>query len=344
MSIDEDTELRDLLTQTLETNGSFAKIRAQLRASIFLALDEDEMLQQKEPLMNTKIKSTLSTEEGRIMFCIVREFLEYFNLDFTLAVYDPESYLDSHYEYKDKEQIIKDLNIPNLMPELNTPILLQIINFCKYKTEKKNHSDLNELNGNTTFDINSPLFNKKDNEENPTKTLCENNDTFDVDKSTESSINELEISPPILKDIKHPKFENNKEKLKLSSQKLEKVNKSRNNFDLPPITNKNRSNEMLLPPLYTKEFKEINSQKELEKMFDLESLDNYEEDFMSESEIDLVLNKTDTKRDLVDDKMKDSPRKSTEDVDNDTNQNDNVSSVSSDFEFNSNIDDILTSC
>lgn len=60
MSTEEDTELRDLVAQTLESNGCLSKIRvnyekfnvicfikivyfqAQLRASVFLALDEDE--------------------------------------------------------------------------------------------------------------------------------------------------------------------------------------------------------------------------------------------------------------------------------------------------------------
>lgn len=61
MSTEEDTELRDLVFQTLETKGCLSKVRvsqnwnfvmiycrfhfkAQLRASVFLALDDDENL------------------------------------------------------------------------------------------------------------------------------------------------------------------------------------------------------------------------------------------------------------------------------------------------------------
>ena len=39
---DEDTELRDLVAQTLHQQGILSKIKAQLRASIFLALDEHD--------------------------------------------------------------------------------------------------------------------------------------------------------------------------------------------------------------------------------------------------------------------------------------------------------------
>ena len=40
--VEEDTELRDLVTQTLENNGLLGKIQAQLRAGVFLALEETD--------------------------------------------------------------------------------------------------------------------------------------------------------------------------------------------------------------------------------------------------------------------------------------------------------------
>ncbi|CDQ74177.1 unnamed protein product, partial [Oncorhynchus mykiss] len=35
-----DTELRDLLIQTLENNGVLNKLKVQMRAAVFLAMDE----------------------------------------------------------------------------------------------------------------------------------------------------------------------------------------------------------------------------------------------------------------------------------------------------------------
>ena len=40
--IEEDTELRDLVTQSLENNGLLGKIQAELRAGVFLALEDTD--------------------------------------------------------------------------------------------------------------------------------------------------------------------------------------------------------------------------------------------------------------------------------------------------------------
>ena len=39
---EKELELKDLIVQTLEANGLLAKIKAQLRASVFMALDEND--------------------------------------------------------------------------------------------------------------------------------------------------------------------------------------------------------------------------------------------------------------------------------------------------------------
>jgi hypothetical protein len=39
---EKELELKDLIVQTLESNGLLSKIKAQLRASVFMALDEND--------------------------------------------------------------------------------------------------------------------------------------------------------------------------------------------------------------------------------------------------------------------------------------------------------------
>lgn len=90
MSTEEDTELRDLVAQTLETNGILNKIRAELRANVFIALEEQDAA-QNEKVSNKPLSQFLDTKEGHQAFSLVREFLQFFNLDFTLAVLEPES-------------------------------------------------------------------------------------------------------------------------------------------------------------------------------------------------------------------------------------------------------------
>ncbi|XP_054829879.1 centrosomal protein 43 isoform X3 [Eublepharis macularius] len=88
---EEDTELRDLLVQTLESSGVLNKIKAELRAAVFLALEEQEKVENKTPLVNESLKKFLNTKDGRLVAGLVTEFLQFFNLDFTLAVFQPES-------------------------------------------------------------------------------------------------------------------------------------------------------------------------------------------------------------------------------------------------------------
>lgn len=106
MSADEDTELRDLVAQTLEANGVLGKIRAQLRASVFLALEEQE---QSQGNTNPSLKQYLSTKEGQAVAGLVREFLEFFNLDYTLAVFEPEAGLGP--DDGSRQQLARELNI-----------------------------------------------------------------------------------------------------------------------------------------------------------------------------------------------------------------------------------------
>ncbi|XP_019335387.1 centrosomal protein 43 isoform X1 [Alligator mississippiensis] len=128
---EEDTELRDLLVQTLESSGVLNKIKAELRAAVFLALEEQEKVENKTPLVNESLKKFLSTKDGRVVAGLVVEFLQFFNLDFTLAVFEPESStlngLDS------RENLARDLGIIEAEGTVGGPLLLEVIRRCHQK-------------------------------------------------------------------------------------------------------------------------------------------------------------------------------------------------------------------
>ncbi|KAJ8919928.1 hypothetical protein NQ315_006457 [Exocentrus adspersus] len=217
MSVEEDIELKDLVAQTLETNGCLAKIRAQLRASIFLALDEDVQISKKQPLLNNKLKTHLETEEGKLMFNVVREFLEFFNLYFTLSVFDPESYLGSGYVYEGREKIAKDLGLDDT-EHTTVPLLLELIKIAQTKTNSLDiHLNLHNVdteNKSVTHENSTNDLNKTDSDNRASdatnvnggsgRLLIENsspvperlNATFDVTSPTVDihPINKTEIS------------------------------------------------------------------------------------------------------------------------------------------------------
>ncbi|XP_068755101.1 centrosomal protein 43-like isoform X3 [Montipora capricornis] len=125
MSAEEDTELRDMVAQTLESKGVLGKIRAQLRASVFLALEEQEGAEGKIPLMNPELKKFLSTSEGCLVTGLVREFLEYFDLDFTIAVFDPETNFSD--KYSGRNNLAKDLKIQDSNGAASRPLLAEVV-------------------------------------------------------------------------------------------------------------------------------------------------------------------------------------------------------------------------
>ncbi|NWJ08962.1 FR1OP protein, partial [Crypturellus undulatus] len=128
---EEDTELRDLLVQTLESTGVLNKIKAELRAAVFLALEEQEKVENKTPLVNESLKNFLSTKDGRLVAGLVAEFLRYFNLDFTLAVFQPESSTLNGLD--GRENLARDLGIIEAEGTVGGPLLLELVRKCQQK-------------------------------------------------------------------------------------------------------------------------------------------------------------------------------------------------------------------
>lgn len=94
-------------------------------------------------MLNPKIKAYTETVEGKAMFSIVREFLEFFDLCFTMSVYEPESYMGSSYKYDGKLAIMKDLGLSHLDENSEGPLLLQLIQLVQL------HSNNNTVSKNS---------------------------------------------------------------------------------------------------------------------------------------------------------------------------------------------------
>ncbi|XP_078086219.1 centrosomal protein 43 isoform X2 [Mustelus asterias] len=135
MSAEEDTELRDLLVQTLENSGVLNKIKAELRAAVFLALEEQEKVENKTPLVNESLIKFLNTKDGRLVAGLVTEFLQFFNLDFTLAVFQPETNTFTGLDGRDN--LARELGINEGNELKGAPLLLEVMRRGQQK-EKDN--------------------------------------------------------------------------------------------------------------------------------------------------------------------------------------------------------------
>ncbi|XP_035211273.1 centrosomal protein 43-like [Stegodyphus dumicola] len=134
MFAEEETELRDLIIQNLESCGFLNKIKAELRAGVFLALEEDGNLRTKVPLFNKKFDDFIETSDGKIIVSIVREFLEYFNLNFTLSVFDPEIASSSSPCYN-RSDLCDKLKLENT--KFDGPVILALLKTTNGKQSEK---------------------------------------------------------------------------------------------------------------------------------------------------------------------------------------------------------------
>lgn len=123
MYADGETELRDLIIQNLETSGFLNKIKAELRAGVFIAFEEEGSLRTKNPLFNKKFDEFIDTSNGKLVVSLVREFLEYFNLNFTLSVFDPET--STSPPCLNRTDLCDKLNLQS--SELNGPVLSALL-------------------------------------------------------------------------------------------------------------------------------------------------------------------------------------------------------------------------
>lgn len=173
MSVEEDNELRDLVSQTLETKGVLAKIRAELRASVFLALEEQDAFKDKNNVfVNKALKDFVSMPEGLLAVNLVREFLEYFGLEFTSSVFEPETQAGKDYKYIGRTKLAQELKLSTVK---KAPLLVQLVQDGR----------TNNLLTNTTKDVetdnhltrNETVRNKDDKQDRKLTTTNNNNNS-----------------------------------------------------------------------------------------------------------------------------------------------------------------------
>lgn len=142
MYSEEETELRDLIMQNLENCGFLNKIKAEIRAGVFLALEEDGNLKTKIPILNQKFDDFINTAEGKLTVSLIREFLVYYSLNFTLSIFDPEVASPS---YISRSELCDQLNVKTLNEEepLLVTLLKGIFEVQNLSSSNKSSEDFN---------------------------------------------------------------------------------------------------------------------------------------------------------------------------------------------------------
>ena len=92
-------ELKNLVIQTLETNGILGQLRAQLRSCVFKVIDNQDQVEKGQGSgfhwENPNAKKVLQHTSGLLCAELIRDFLEFYKLDYTLSIFMPEVNLNT---------------------------------------------------------------------------------------------------------------------------------------------------------------------------------------------------------------------------------------------------------
>ncbi|XP_042451153.1 protein TONNEAU 1a-like [Zingiber officinale] len=136
-------ELKTLVTRTLEKKGVLARIRAELRASVFEAIEEEDQTLEKEdnvpPALlgscNDRAKQLHTSPSGRLLTALVSEYLEWAQLGHTLKVYLPECNLPKDFWQHE----LKEFNTRTNKNGESGPLLLDVLEgYLKYENLTQN--------------------------------------------------------------------------------------------------------------------------------------------------------------------------------------------------------------
>lgn len=136
---EDDTELRDLLIQNLENSGVLNKLKAEMRAAVFLAMEDQDRLENKTPLINENLKNFLNTKDGRLVASLVVDFLQVFNLDFSLAVFQPE--INALNGLDGRDLVCGELGVSESELNRNAPVLLELVRGGRRKDGASDRSE-----------------------------------------------------------------------------------------------------------------------------------------------------------------------------------------------------------
>ena len=220
-------EMKELIIQSLETKGVLGQIRAHLRSAVFKVVDEqDQQFNTGCGLKweNKTLYKILETKIGTLLAEIIREFMEYFRMDYSLSIFIPECGISP--ERLNRKEILGKLGIisnpqnDKFTAGLHLPLLYYIINYF-----------ISELKENPNKVIDSIKKYQNDIEAKSDE-LIDNNMTefFKNQKIEEENIplsnNSRDVNPPSKKEEKKEEEkkeeEKKEEKNEIKEEKKEK--------------------------------------------------------------------------------------------------------------------------
>ncbi|KAJ1559026.1 FGFR1 oncoprotein partner, partial [Nowakowskiella sp. JEL0078] len=118
-------DLKSIVSDALAARGVLGKIKAELRASVFLVLQDAQTgTSTNLPLEQPRIRDFKQKTDGVLALELIRELLVHLNLENTLSVLVPEANLSEEPLFS-RPSLVSKLNITN--DDAGIPLLLQLV-------------------------------------------------------------------------------------------------------------------------------------------------------------------------------------------------------------------------
>eukprot|EP01116_Phalansterium_solitarium_P006936 TRINITY_DN19372_c0_g1_i1.p1 TRINITY_DN19372_c0_g1~~TRINITY_DN19372_c0_g1_i1.p1 ORF type:complete len:315 (+),score=-0.75 TRINITY_DN19372_c0_g1_i1:44-946(+) len=111
-------KLKATVSETLESKGFLGKLKAQLRAGVLSALQDEQPGVFADNASSKKIQASA---ESRLLIDLVRELLEFYEMEYTLSVFLPEANLPK--TFNGRASLAKQLQLTDNSAQ---PLLLEV--------------------------------------------------------------------------------------------------------------------------------------------------------------------------------------------------------------------------
>ncbi|KAH8944278.1 hypothetical protein BDL97_13G101600 [Sphagnum fallax] len=149
-------DLKTLVTKTLEKKGVLARIRAELRANVFQAIEEQDREAENNGASSfallgkcsERAKQLHASHAGKLLMALVCEYFEWCELEHTLKVFLPELNQPRSYMRSELEELLGLKDKTKLGDAESQPLLLSVVE-SYLKAEEKPTATANKVRTNS---------------------------------------------------------------------------------------------------------------------------------------------------------------------------------------------------
>jgi FGFR1 oncogene partner len=127
-------DLKNIVIQSLEDEGTLGALRAQLRSRVFKAIEKHADAPTKQAAgfqwQNPVASKIHDNDESRLVAQLVREYLEYYRMEYTLSVYLPEVSMQNQ-EAPARDDLCRQAGINPPSSESSAPLLVHLLRQLK---------------------------------------------------------------------------------------------------------------------------------------------------------------------------------------------------------------------